>query len=152
MLELELTESALVADRPRAAGALESLRSLGVTFAVDDFGTGYSSLANLRELPVDRIKIDRSFVSSMADRPADQVIVASTIELTNKLGLTAIAEGVEDARILRQLTEFGCDVAQGYWIGRPMPGPQVSAWIARRTSHQSCRGGAHVRVDLAAAV
>jgi len=134
MLELELTESALLADRARAAGALESLRASGVTFAIDDFGTGYSSLANLRELPVDRIKIDRSFVSTMSERPADQTIVASTIELTHKLGLTSIAEGVEDARILNQLTEFGCDIAQGYWIARPIPGQQVADWVAQRAS------------------
>jgi EAL domain-containing protein (putative c-di-GMP-specific phosphodiesterase class I) len=134
MLEIELTESALLADRARAASALETLRAVGVTFAIDDFGTGYSSLANLRELPVDRIKIDRSFVSTMADRPADQIIVASTIELTHRLGLTSIAEGVEDAHILGQLTEFGCDVAQGYWIARPIPGPQIGAWIAQRTA------------------
>jgi diguanylate cyclase (GGDEF)-like protein len=134
MLELELTESALLADRARAAGALESLRAIGVTFAIDDFGTGHSSLANLRELPVDRIKIDRSFVSTIAERPADEIIVASTIELTHKLGLTCIAEGVEDARILQRLTEFGCDMAQGYWIGRPIPGPQIAAWVAQRTN------------------
>ena len=142
MLELELTESALLADRARAAGALESLRAIGVTFAIDDFGTGHSSLANLRELPVDRIKIDRSFVSTIAERPADEIIVASTIELTKKLGLTSIAEGVEDARILRRLTEFGCDMAQGYWIARPIPAPQVPAWIAQRANHQGAAAAA----------
>ena len=149
MLELELTESALLADRARAAGALESLRAIGVTFAIDDFGTGHSSLANLRELPVDRIKIDRSFVSTIAERPADEIIVASTIELTKKLGLTSIAEGVEDARILRRLTEFGCDMAQGYWIARPIPAPQVPGWVAQRANHQ---GAASASADLAACV
>ena len=151
MLELELTESALLADRARAASALESLRAIGVTFAIDDFGTGYSSLANLRALPVDRIKIDRSFVSSMAERPADRIIVASTIELTQKLGLTSIAEGVEDARILRQLTEFGCDIAQGYWIARPIPGPHVAAWIAQRTNRPAAPVPS-AAADLAACV
>ena len=146
MLELELTESALLADRARAAGALESLRAIGVTFAIDDFGTGHSSLANLRELPVDRIKIDRSFVSTIAERPADEIIVASTIELTKKLGLTSIAEGVEDARILRRLTEFGCDMAQGYWIARPIPAPQVPGWVAQRANHQGA-GGPRPRIS-----
>ena len=152
MLELELTESALLADRARAAGALESLRAIGVTFAIDDFGTGYSSLANLRELPVDRIKIDRSFVSTIAERPADEIIVASTIELTQKLGLTSIAEGVEDARILRRLTEFGCDIAQGYWIARPIPAPQVAAWVAQRAKRQGAPAPASASADLAACV
>jgi diguanylate cyclase (GGDEF)-like protein len=130
-LELEVTENALLVDRLHAASALRDLRALGVSFAIDDFGTGYSSLANLRDLPIDRIKIDRSFVSEMGARDADALIVASTIELAEKLGVTAVAEGVEDSQVWRQLTELGCRFAQGYWIARPRPGHEIVPWIRR---------------------
>jgi len=128
-LELEITENALLTERGRARGVLEALRDMGVSLAIDDFGTGYSSLRNLRDLPIDRIKIDRSFVTDMTGNDGDALIVASTVDLAAKLGLTSIAEGVEDAGVWRQLGELGCNVAQGYWIARPASGAALSDWL-----------------------
>ena len=89
--------------------------------AVDDFGTGYSSMAYLKDLPVDELKIDRSFVSQMATSPSDAVVVRSTIALGHSLGLRVVAEGVETQHAWEELTALGCDTAQGYYLGRPMP-------------------------------
>jgi diguanylate cyclase (GGDEF)-like protein len=120
-LVLEITESAVMADPARALEVLGRLHSLGVGLAVDDFGTGYSSMAYLKELPVDELKIDRSFVSQMATSPSDAVIVRSTIDLGHNLGLRVVAEGVETQHAWQDLTALGCDIAQGYYLGRPMP-------------------------------
>jgi diguanylate cyclase (GGDEF)-like protein len=130
LLELEITESMIVGDPDRARGVLEQLHKLGITLAIDDFGTGYSSLAYLRELPVDEIKIDKSFVLEMgSDGSADETIVRSIIDLAHNLQLRAVAEGVEDPRILGRLLELGCDVAQGYHISRPLPPTQFENWM-----------------------
>src|ERR1700751_1883497 len=96
------------------------LSDLGVRMSVDDFGPGYSSLANLRRLPIDDLKIDRSFVSPMLRDESDLIIVRSTINLGHDLGLTVIAEGVEDELTLKQLELLGCDLAQGYHLSRPL--------------------------------
>ena len=130
LLELEITESMIVGDPERARGVLERLNELGVTLAIDDFGTGYSSLAYLRELPVDEIKIDRSFVLEMQGDRSGETIVRSIIDLAHNLGLRAVAEGVEDQALLTRLTELGCDVAQGYHISRPLPPARFEQWIA----------------------
>jgi EAL domain-containing protein (putative c-di-GMP-specific phosphodiesterase class I) len=107
---------------------LDQLGAMGIGLSIDDFGTGYSSLAYLRDLPVDEVKIDRSFVSGMADGTSDQVIVRSVIDLGHHLGLQVVAEGVEDEDTLRRLAEHDCDRAQGYWISRPLPANELAAW------------------------
>jgi diguanylate cyclase (GGDEF)-like protein len=128
-LELEITENALLTDRVRAGKVLRALREFGASVAIDDFGTGYSSLANLRDLPVDRIKIDRSFVTDMNSASGDALIVASTVDLAGKLGLTSIAEGVEDLEVWKRLAELGCNAAQGYYIARPAPAEEITEWL-----------------------
>jgi EAL domain-containing protein (putative c-di-GMP-specific phosphodiesterase class I) len=102
---------------------LSRLHEMGVTLAIDDFGTGYSSLAYLRQLPLDELKIDASFVSALAE--GDSVIVQSTIDLGHRLGLTVVAEGVESAEVYERLVELGCDAAQGIFIGKPGPALEV---------------------------
>jgi diguanylate cyclase len=118
-LELEITESLIMGDPDRVRAVVERLKEIGVRLAIDDFGTGYSSLSYLKSLPVDVIKIDRSFVMAMATDESDAAIVQSTIELAHNLGLKVVAEGVEDAETLAQLAQHGCDFAQGYFIARP---------------------------------
>jgi diguanylate cyclase (GGDEF)-like protein len=120
-LHLEITESMIMSDPDRALATVRRLRDLGVRISVDDFGTGYSSLANLKRLPVNELKIDRSFVSSLMRDKSDLIIVRSTINLGHDLGLGVIAEGVEDEMTLKRLSMLGCDLAQGYYLGRPRP-------------------------------
>lgn len=132
-LTLELTESAVMSDPERALPVLNRLHALGVTLAVDDFGTGYSSLAYLRQLPVDEVKIDKSFVLGMATDLGDLAVVKSIVELGHSLGLTVVGEGVEDDAVRDQLLSMDCDVAQGYLISRPLPEDRFAAWIQVRT-------------------
>jgi diguanylate cyclase (GGDEF)-like protein len=129
-LELEITESMLMIDPGRAKATLDRLSSIGLTLSVDDFGTGYSSLANLKRLPVNGIKIDKSFVMDMAHDPSDAAIVRSTIELAHNLGLRVVAEGVENRESWRRLREQGCDLAQGFHVSRPLPGIELGRLIA----------------------
>jgi diguanylate cyclase (GGDEF)-like protein len=136
-LELEITEDAVIADPERAVEVLTELGALGVVLAIDDFGTGHSSLAYLKTLPVHQLKIDRSFVGDMTTHPVDAIIVKSCIDLARNLGLTVVAEGVEDAATWHQLTEYGCQLAQGYYLARPMPAAEVLAWLLDRRQ----RGG-----------
>ena len=118
-LTIEITEGAFVQEPERVRRTLEALRALGVQVAIDDFGTGYSSLSYLKELPVDVLKIDRSFVSDLPDSEASTAIVAAAIELSHRLGLTVIAEGVENEEQFDCLDELGCDLIQGFLISRP---------------------------------
>jgi EAL domain-containing protein (putative c-di-GMP-specific phosphodiesterase class I) len=118
-LWLELTESMLMEDVDAAAAALAALRGLGVHLSIDDFGTGYSSLAYLTRFPVDALKIDRSFVENMSRDAEDEVVVTSVIALAHTLRLDVVAEGVETPAQLAMLTQFGCDAAQGFHLGRP---------------------------------
>ena len=135
-LQLEITEEFLMADRERARHILRQLRELGVEISVDDFGTGYSSLAYLRELPIDELKLDRSFVFPMADDARAAALVVSTISLAHSLGLRMVAEGVENATALAELTRHGCDQAQGYHLSRPVPAAELDHWLdTRSTSH-----------------
>jgi EAL domain-containing protein (putative c-di-GMP-specific phosphodiesterase class I) len=129
-LQLEITEGTLLHDRSRAESVLTRLSELGVRIAVDDFGTGYSSLGHLKRLPVDVLKIDKSFVINMASEPGDAAIVRSTIDLAHSLGLTVVAEGVETKEAQRQLALLGCDVAQGFGISRPLPAHDLDEWLA----------------------
>ncbi|GER22936.1 hypothetical protein NCCP1664_14320 [Zafaria cholistanensis] len=140
MLVLEITEDVLVADRSRACTTLSALREMGVRVAVDDFGTGYSSLSYLRELPIDEIKLDRSFVSAMMDDERATALVASTIHLAHSVGLEMTAEGVEDERAYRALREYGCDLVQGYFISRPVPAEVLDTWLSNRNPEQSPDG------------
>ncbi|WP_424189959.1 putative bifunctional diguanylate cyclase/phosphodiesterase [Actinokineospora sp. G85] len=134
LLTLELTESGVMADPQRALPVLRRLHTLGVTLAVDDFGTGYSSLAYLRQLPVDEVKIDKSFVLGMGTDLGDLAVVRSIVELGHSLGLTVVAEGVEDDAARDQLSAMGCDVAQGYLISRPLSESRLEAWLQARTT------------------
>ena len=128
-LQLEITESSLMRDAQRAAKVLEGLREAGVRVSIDDFGTGYSSLAWLKRLPVHEIKIDRSFVGELEAGSSDAAIVESTVRLGQTLGMTVVAEGVETEAALDLLRDFGCDVAQGYLIGRPQPAAILTPWL-----------------------
>jgi diguanylate cyclase (GGDEF)-like protein len=134
LLELEITESMLMADPARAEATLERLSQIGLTLSVDDFGTGYSSLANLKRLPVDVIKIDKSFVMEMAVDASDAAIVHSTIDLAHNLGLRVVAEGVESEAAWRRLRDLGCDFAQGYHLSRPLPPDAVTRLITERAA------------------
>ena len=129
-LQLEITESMIMSDPERALVIVGRLSELGVRLSVDDFGTGYSSLANLKRLPIDELKIDRSFVSPMMQDESDLIIVRSTINLGHDLGLTVIAEGVEDELTLKRLATLGCDLAQGYHLSRPLAPDAFAAWVA----------------------
>jgi EAL domain-containing protein (putative c-di-GMP-specific phosphodiesterase class I) len=128
-LELEITESMLMHDPPRARATLERLAEIGVGVSVDDFGTGYSSLAHLRSLPVDTLKIDKSFVLDMAEDGADEAIVRSMIELAHNLGMRVVAEGVESAATWIRLAALGCDLAQGFHLARPLPASGLLAML-----------------------
>ncbi len=128
-LQLEITESMLMSDPERMLATVTRLNALGVRLSVDDFGTGYSSLANLRSMPIDELKIDRSFVSPMLRDESDLIIVRSTINLGHDLGMRVIAEGVEDEETLTRLARLGCDLAQGYHLSRPMPSDQFGQWL-----------------------
>ncbi len=133
-LQLEVTESAVMADPGRAAEVLGSLSRSGVRISIDDFGTGYSSLNLLRQLPVGELKIDGSFVQGMVGDGGeeDTAIVRSTSDMAHNLGLSVVAEGVEDQWTLDILTNFGCDQAQGYFIARPMPASDLVTWLSNK--------------------
>ncbi|GAA5533258.1 hypothetical protein Dalu01_01657 [Deinococcus aluminii] len=130
-LELELTESAVVRDVPGATRQLAQLRALGVRVALDDFGTGQSSLSLLRRMPVDVLKIDRSFVASLEAEGESVAVIRVVIALAQTLGLDLIAEGVENARQWEALRDLGCPTAQGYFFAAPLPAAEVRAWLGR---------------------
>jgi diguanylate cyclase (GGDEF)-like protein len=131
-LVLEITESAIMKDTAYALKILRDLKRRGVVLAIDDFGTGYSSLAHLKRLPVDELKIDKSFVQNLTESATDDlVIVRSTIELGHNMGLVVIAEGVETQESWHILKRLGCDMAQGYFMSPPLPAAQFSEWFAR---------------------
>ena len=129
-LRLEITESALLVEPRRAREVLARLRATGVRISIDDFGTGYSSLAYLKDLPVDELKIDRSFVRDMAADPSARAIVRAVIDMADDLGLRVIAEGVEDRATLQVLASLGCDLAQGYHFSPPVGAAELAGWAA----------------------
>lgn len=129
VLVLEITEDLLMADRGRGRSVLSRLRAMGVRIAVDDYGKGYSSLAYLRELPIDELKLDKSFVLSMTEDARATALVVSTIDLAHSLGLEMTAEGVESVAAYRALSDYGCDVAQGFFMSEPLPAVELDAWL-----------------------
>ncbi|HKQ00522.1 MAG TPA: EAL domain-containing protein [Actinomycetes bacterium] len=129
LLVVEITESTIMADPPRALEILGRLNTMGVQLSIDDFGTGYSSMAYLKSLPVHELKIDRSFVMQMTSDTRDAVIVRSTVDLGRNLGLRVVAEGVEDQTTLQELDQLGCDAIQGYYISRPVPPDDLIHWL-----------------------
>ena len=131
-LILEVTETVILADPERIIGVLAALKQVGVTLSLDDFGTGSSTLSYLKRLPLDELKIDKSFVMAMEHSHADEVIVRSTTELAQRLGLRVVAEGVETAAILTLLERAGCEEAQGFFLQRPAPAVDIEPWIAQR--------------------
>jgi EAL domain-containing protein (putative c-di-GMP-specific phosphodiesterase class I) len=133
-LKLEITEDSLLDDRVRARDVLARLRRLGVRIAIDDYGSGYSSLAYLRELPVDELKLDRSFISPMAEDARAAAIVRSTVELAHSLGLTIVAEGVEHAAAADELTRYGCDSAQGFHYAQALHPAELTRWLDNRAA------------------
>ena len=134
LLEFEITESAMLADPTRTKLILERLSVMGIRLSIDDFGTGYSSLAYLKRLPVSEIKVDRSFVMNMDEDEDDATIVRSTIDLGRNLGLDVVAEGVETEQVWNRLKALGCTAAQGYYLSRPIPAPELGAWLLQRRS------------------
>jgi diguanylate cyclase (GGDEF)-like protein len=131
-LILEVTENVILADPARVIEILTALKQLGVRLSLDDFGTGSSALSYLKRLPVDELKIDKSFVIGMEHSPADEVIVRSTTELAQRLGLRVVAEGVETEAALARLGQAGCEEVQGYFLQRPVPAGEIAPWIADR--------------------
>jgi diguanylate cyclase (GGDEF)-like protein len=132
-LVLEITETQMMADPTRTIRMLERLAALGIEISVDDFGTGYSSLSYLQRLPVHEIKVDKSFVLGMTADDANTKIVRSIVDLGHNLGLRVVAEGVEDRITWDALAALGCDIAQGYYLSRPLPGPQLTSWLLTQT-------------------
>ena len=128
-LNLEVTENVIMADPARVIEVLTALKGIGVCLSLDDFGTGSSSLSFLKRLPVDELKIDKSFVLAMDDSPQDEAIVRSTTELAQRLGLRVVAEGVETAAALALLEGAGCEEAQGYFLKRPVPAAEIAPWV-----------------------
>ncbi|HEY5114684.1 MAG TPA: EAL domain-containing protein, partial [Nakamurella sp.] len=133
LLTFEITESSVMADPEHSLPVLRRLHGMGIGLSVDDFGTGYSSLAYLRRLPIDEIKIDRSFVQGMGTDLGDLAIVRAIVDLGHSLGLRVVAEGVEEEAARDALREMRCDQAQGFLISRPMPLDRFEAWLASRT-------------------
>jgi diguanylate cyclase (GGDEF)-like protein len=129
LLVLEITESAIMDDPQRALQTLNRLHAMGLKLSIDDFGTGYSSLAYLKRLPVDELKIDKSFVMNMESDLQDAKIVRSTVDLAHNLGLTVVAEGVESAKSWKLLASLSCDEVQGFFIAKPMPAPLFPGWV-----------------------
>jgi EAL domain-containing protein (putative c-di-GMP-specific phosphodiesterase class I) len=140
-LVLEITEDVLMADAARSQQVMAALRRVGVRLSIDDYGTGYSSLAYLRALPVDELKLDRSFARNLTSDEKAAAIVRSTLQLSLDLGMSMVVEGVEDAETLAALRAWGCDVAQGYHIARPMPADEFLPWLVEQPSWIP-RGGA----------
>jgi EAL domain-containing protein (putative c-di-GMP-specific phosphodiesterase class I) len=129
-LELEITESVVMGDREDIFDKLRELKGFGVQLAIDDFGTGYSSLSYLKRLPVETLKIDKSFIGGLGRNPKDRLIASATISLAQTLELRVVAEGVETAKQAMHLQELGCDLAQGHYFAEPLTSEEASALIA----------------------
>jgi diguanylate cyclase (GGDEF)-like protein len=141
MLELEIPESAVLNDPERVQRMLARLSKRGVRLAIDDFGSGYASLSHLKQLPVDVLKIDKSFVQNLGTNDEDDAIVRSTVELAHSLGVRVVAEGVETEEILTRLVALGCDMAQGFCLSRPVPADDLTKWLADPASRRVFTSG-----------
>jgi len=141
---LEITEGAIMEDPARALSALQALHTMGVQLSIDDFGTGYSSLAYLKKLPMDELKIDRSFVMDLDCDADDEAIVRATVDLAHNMGLRVVAEGVETQTVLQRLQSIGCDEVQGYFVSRPLSAADFAAWMER---NREATPGAALRVS-----
>jgi diguanylate cyclase (GGDEF)-like protein len=142
LLTLELTEGSVVDESVRDSTVLADLHGLGLRLSMDDFGTGYSSLSQLRQLPIDEVKIDKSFVLGMSTSQGESFIARSIIELAHNLGLRVVAEGVEDELTRNLLAEMGCDKLQGFLVSRPLPDDRLESWLLARTGVRSAAPGA----------
>jgi diguanylate cyclase (GGDEF)-like protein/PAS domain S-box-containing protein len=152
LLEFEITESAMLTDPERTKLILEHLSAMGIRLSIDDFGTGYSSLASLRRLPVSEIKVDRCFVMNMDEDEDDATIVRSTIDLGRNLGLDVVAEGVESEQVWDRLKALGCTAAQGYYLSRAIPAPELQTWLLQRRSARDTARAAKAPVEVLDAV
>jgi EAL domain-containing protein (putative c-di-GMP-specific phosphodiesterase class I) len=130
-LELELTENIVMHDIDQVVTQLQQLHDLGVVISIDDFGTGFSSLSYVKRLPVDRLKIDQSFIREVISDPSDRAIVSAIVNLAHSLRMEVVAEGVETAEQLECVRAVGCDAVQGYYFGKPMPAAQFEDFIAK---------------------
>jgi diguanylate cyclase (GGDEF)-like protein len=140
LLELEVTEGAVMRYPDTMLKRLDEIRALGVRLSIDDFGSGYASLAYLKRLPVHTLKIDRSFITNLTEDAADQRIVRSSIQLAHSFGMTVVAEGVETAGAARELHAYGCEFAQGYYFGHPQTAAEIQArWLEPAAGITSCR-------------
>ena len=139
MLTLEVTESVFAGDRTRARLVLDELKLIGVRLGLDDFGTGYSSLGYLHTLPIDTIKLDRSFVADLSEQDGSQEIVTAVIDMGHRLGMTVVAEGVETARQYQRVRELGADLCQGFYLARPVRAEQVASLISEQSDVLSGR-------------
>ncbi|GIL26718.1 putative bifunctional diguanylate cyclase/phosphodiesterase [Actinocatenispora comari] len=148
LLTLEITEDRMFAETDRPLPTLRRLRDTGVRLSVDDFGTGYSSLSYLRRLPVQEVKIDRSFVQGMATDDGDYAIVRAVVDLSRHFGLEVVAEGVESELALSQLEEMGCDIGQGFYFSRPLSYERLVAWLAARTELAETAGDSSRRLRV----
>jgi diguanylate cyclase (GGDEF)-like protein/PAS domain S-box-containing protein len=148
LLDLEILESVAQHNIDQVRGLILQCQNLGVSFSLDDFGTGYSSLSYLKQLPADTLKIDQSFIRDILDDPDDLALVKATISLANVFGLKAIAEGVETSEHGVLLMHLGCDLAQGYGIGRPMPADQVLPWSKDFVSEKHWKMWSHAPWEL----
>jgi EAL domain-containing protein (putative c-di-GMP-specific phosphodiesterase class I) len=137
---LEVTESAVVDNPEEAIKLLQRFKDAGIKISIDDYGTGYSSLAQLKQLPVHELKIDKSFVQHLHEDEDDRIIVRSTIELAHNMGLSVVSEGIEDDFALRWLAKHGCELGQGYFISRPKPTKDFTAWMKEQSSSKSEQG------------
>ena len=142
--EFEITESAVMADPELALKTVKRISEMGVRLSIDDFGTGYSSLAYLKKLPVDEIKIDKSFVMNMTNDESDEMIVRSTIDLAHNLGMDVIAEGVDSEEVLNKLDELECDGAQGYYLCVPLPAEELVRWLDGADQGANSDAGRHI--------
>jgi diguanylate cyclase (GGDEF)-like protein len=147
-LVLEITETAAMRETAGAIRVMEELRTYGVRFSIDDFGTGFSSLVQLKRLPVDEIKIDKSFVLDLKPDTDDAVIVRSTIDLGHSMGLKVVAEGVDKAESWQFLAQLGCDLAQGYFVSHPLKATDVPAWVARLNAKLETASSATAQVRV----